>query len=230
LKQVGGSLEKFYTDLQGLWREINFRRPNSMECPVDIHHYNALLQEDWVYTFLDGLDDRLDNIWSYVLQMQPFPSIEQAYAHVSREALRQVVMGFGDPDSPSNVVLATKGLKLNLAPSSAGAASIPHSRRQNGTSRSRNSRNTSDGLKCSHCGKQNHTNDNCFKNIGYPDWWYELQAKKKNNGTGINASTGKVAVASTEAHLSLIPQAQSQDAGPNSDIGYSHQGDNWVWY
>jgi hypothetical protein len=60
LKQAGGSLEKFYTDLQGLWHEIDFRRPNLMECPLDIHHYNALLQEDRVYTFLDGIDDRLD--------------------------------------------------------------------------------------------------------------------------------------------------------------------------
>jgi hypothetical protein len=59
-----------------------------------------------------------------------------------------------------------------------------------------------------------------LKKNGYPDWWYELQAKKKkNDGTGTNASTGKVAVASAEPHLSLIPQAQSQDVGPNSNIG-----------
>jgi hypothetical protein len=44
LKQVGGSLEKFYNELQGLWREIDFRRPNPMECPIDIQHYNSLIQ------------------------------------------------------------------------------------------------------------------------------------------------------------------------------------------
>jgi hypothetical protein len=69
LKQAGGSLENFYTDLQGLWCEIDFQRSNPMECPADIHHYNALLQEDRVYTFLDGIDDRLDNIQRDVLQM-----------------------------------------------------------------------------------------------------------------------------------------------------------------
>jgi len=55
---------------------------------ADIHHYNALVQEDRVYLFLDGLDDRLDHIRGDVLQMHPFPSIEQAYAHVRREVLR----------------------------------------------------------------------------------------------------------------------------------------------
>jgi hypothetical protein len=43
LRQSGGSLEKYYTNLQCLWREIDFRRPNPMECAADIHHYNALV-------------------------------------------------------------------------------------------------------------------------------------------------------------------------------------------
>ncbi|RVW71047.1 hypothetical protein CK203_057859 [Vitis vinifera] len=52
IKQARGSLEIYYNDLQGLWREIDFRRPNPMECAVDIHNYNLLLlQEDRVYVF-----------------------------------------------------------------------------------------------------------------------------------------------------------------------------------
>jgi hypothetical protein len=112
LKQAGGPLEKFYTDLQGLWHEIDFRWPNPMECPADIHHYNTLLQEDRVYTFIDGIDNRLDHIRSDVLQMRPFPSIEQDYAHVRREALRQAVMSAEDTHTASGAVLATKGLRL----------------------------------------------------------------------------------------------------------------------
>ena len=57
LRQTRGSLEKYYNDLQGLWREIDFRHPNPMECPTDIKKYNHLLQEDRVYTFLNRLDD-----------------------------------------------------------------------------------------------------------------------------------------------------------------------------
>ena len=36
LKQAGGSIEKYYNDLQGLWREIDFRRPNPVTCAHDI--------------------------------------------------------------------------------------------------------------------------------------------------------------------------------------------------
>jgi hypothetical protein len=74
MKQSGESIETYYNCLQGLWREIDFRRPNPMECTVDIQKYNALLQEDRVYTFWGGLDDRLDNIRSDVLQLKPFPN------------------------------------------------------------------------------------------------------------------------------------------------------------
>jgi len=112
LKQASGSLEKYYTDLQGLWREIDFRRPNPIECSVDIQHYNKITQEDRVYVFLDGLDDRLDKIRADVLQMKPFPSVEQAYAHVRREAIRQQVMTSHNTDGIPGAVLASKGLML----------------------------------------------------------------------------------------------------------------------
>ena len=117
LKQVGGSLEKYYNDFQGLWREIDFRRPNPMECEVDIHNYNLLFQEDKVYVFLDGLDDRLDKIRGDVLQLHPFPIVEQAYAHIRREALRQSVMITGSADTIYGVVLATKEAHTNPWPS-----------------------------------------------------------------------------------------------------------------
>jgi hypothetical protein len=45
-----------------------------MECVIDVQHYNDLLQEDRVYAFLDGLDDRLDNIRSDIIQMRPVTS------------------------------------------------------------------------------------------------------------------------------------------------------------
>jgi hypothetical protein len=82
MKQSGEPIETYYNCLQGLWKEIDFRRPNPMECVYDIQKYNTLLQEDRVYTFLDGLDDRLDKIRSDVLQLKPFPTVEQAYVYV----------------------------------------------------------------------------------------------------------------------------------------------------
>ena len=53
------------------------------------HEVCRRLQEDRVYVFLDGLDDRLDKIKSDVLQIKLFPIVEQAYAYVQREDTRQ---------------------------------------------------------------------------------------------------------------------------------------------
>lgn len=35
LQQGGGSIETYYNNLQGLWREIDFRRPNPMKFEID---------------------------------------------------------------------------------------------------------------------------------------------------------------------------------------------------
>jgi hypothetical protein len=43
MKQVGGSIEKYYNNLHGLWLDSDFRRPNPMECTTDIQRYNSIL-------------------------------------------------------------------------------------------------------------------------------------------------------------------------------------------
>lgn len=61
---------------------------NLME-PRLIGNYIFVLQENYVYTFLDGLDDRLDKIRGDIIQLTLFSIIEQAYAVVRREDLMQ---------------------------------------------------------------------------------------------------------------------------------------------
>ncbi|XP_059440183.1 uncharacterized protein LOC132172662 [Corylus avellana] len=224
LKQAGGSLEKYFTDLQGLWREIDFRRPNPMECVADIKHYNDMLQEDRVYVFLDGLDDRLDKIRGDILQMKPFPTIEQAYAHVRREAVRQAVMITGDSSDNPGAVLASKSFRSGQnIPSSTKSLSLGNGK---GSNPSR-PRIPSDGTKCSHCGNSKHTRDTCFKLHGYPDWWNELQARKRRDA-GSDGGTGQAAVATTEPCLSLVETSKGDALA--TDPGYSYQGDHWAWY
>ena len=92
VKQAGSSVETYYSQLQGLWRELDVRRPNPMTCPADIEKYNKLVREDRVVTFLDGLEDRLDNVRATILQLRPFPTLEQVFALVNREENRQGVM------------------------------------------------------------------------------------------------------------------------------------------
>jgi len=145
LKQASGSIEKYYNKLQGLWREIDFHRPNPMECTTDIQRYNSILQEERMYMFLDELDDRLDHVRSDVLRMKPFPSIEQAYAHIRREDLRQSVMVSGAEAVTSGAVMAIKGVRssqplISLKPGSSSRFKGHY-----------------DGNKCTHCGSTKHT-------------------------------------------------------------------------
>jgi len=50
-----------------------------MKCKADIQSYNSILQEDRVYNYLNGLDDRMDKVRWVMLQIQPFPTVEQTY-------------------------------------------------------------------------------------------------------------------------------------------------------
>ncbi|XP_073025411.1 uncharacterized protein [Primulina eburnea] len=213
MKQVGGSIEKYYNDLQGLWREIDFRRPNPMKCATDIQSYNSILQEERVYTFLDGLDDRLDHVRSDVLCLKPFPSIEQAYADIRREDLRQFVMISGVESVASGAAMAIKGVKSGQ-PQRPGSFS--------------RSKGHSDGNKCTHCGSTKHTRETCFKLHGYPDWWHELQARKKRDALATEDGPSRAAVAMAGSQLSLIPVAETSTSTP--DQGCSQQGDHWAWY
>ena len=62
---------------------------------------------EFIYIFLDELDDRLDKTQSDVLQLTPFPMVEQAYTHVRREDVRQMVMTSGADNAPG-LVTASK--------------------------------------------------------------------------------------------------------------------------
>ena len=177
-----------------------------MICPAYIQYFNNMLQEDRVYTFLDGLDDKLDNIRSDVLQLKPFPTLEQAYAHVRREAVRQAVMTANNGEEAVGAVLASRSLKQGP---STTANSLSLNGKFNSVSKSKD---PSNDIKCSHCGNSKHTRDTCFKLHGYPDWWHELQAKRQRDGNGKDGGasknaangTGKAAIASSESQLSLI--------------------------
>lgn len=46
MRLAGGSIEEYHNGLQGLWREIDFRRLDPMECLADIKRCNLAIQED----------------------------------------------------------------------------------------------------------------------------------------------------------------------------------------
>ena len=147
---------------------------------------------------------------SDVLRLKPFPSIEQSYAHVRREELRQSVMISGAKVVTNGAVMATKGVRSCQSQTLLKSGS------------SSRSRGHFDGNKCTHCGSTKHTRVTCFKVHGYPDWWHELQARKKRDASATEDVRGRVAVATAESQLSLIPVAEPSVSTP--DQGNCGQG------
>ena len=189
-------IETYYNILQGLWREIDFRHPNPMVCNTDIHKYNSILQEDRVYTFLDGFNDRLDKIRADVLQMQPFPTLEQAYAQVRREAIRQSVMMTNEDNISGDVMLSKGGQKTQqLLSFQTSSNDKPNTITK--------PKPQVEGGGCTHYGNMKHTKETCFKLHGYPDWWQELKVKKKCKANGGN-QPGRVTLMNAEPQLSLV--------------------------
>lgn len=47
-------VEGYYIDLQSIWQEIDYRRPNPMKCNTNTEIYNKIVQMDHVYTLLAG--------------------------------------------------------------------------------------------------------------------------------------------------------------------------------
>jgi GAG-pre-integrase domain/Integrase core domain/gag-polypeptide of LTR copia-type len=189
VKQAGGSVEVYYTQLQGLWKELDVRRPNPMTSPVDIEKHNNLVQEDRVLTFLDGLDDRLDSIRATVLQLKPFPTIEQAFALVRREENRQTVMLNKWDGSENSMVMLVRNQTLAINKPDFKPKPSPV-----------------EG--CTYCHNSRHTRDKCFKLIGYPPGWKDRKKKRQGDGQQYRGEAQMVA-----ADSNTVPIVQDAPVG-----------------
>lgn len=100
----------------------------------------------------------------------------------------------------SGAVMAIKGVKSGQSQKSGSSS---------------RSKGHSDVNKCTHCGSTKHTPEICFKLHGYPDWWHELQARKKRDAPATEDVPGRAAMATTESQLSLIPVAEPFTSTPD---------------
>ncbi|XP_071704383.1 uncharacterized protein [Rutidosis leptorrhynchoides] len=176
IKQEGKSVEELWLKLQGIWGEIEMRDPNPMEHPNDIVKYNNIRFEQKLFQFLNALDQKHDNIKRELLRIEPLPSVEGAYAAIRKENAHQTIFGT-KTDIPTNSGIVS-GL---VAPASKSKEPDGHglvSRNQRRSDYSSSSRDK-DNLKCSECGLKRHTKEQCFKVIGYPEWWNDGHKKGK---------------------------------------------------
>jgi len=69
----------------------------------------------------------------------------------------------------------------------------------------------SNGGKCTYCGNARYTSNTYFKLHGYPEWWHELQVKKKEDTTTLENDTGKATVVTVESQLLLVSECSQSN-------------------
>ncbi|VFR00760.1 unnamed protein product [Cuscuta campestris] len=190
IKQGAQPLEKIYSQLQAVWKEIDRCRPNPMKCPEDMTIFTQIQQQNRLYQFLQAVNEEFDAGKRDLLKTEPLPSVEEAYAQIRREAARKGIMK-GEGGGPSS----------GETPSGIGGGLVATRvavRSENRQSSSRTYEEKSH-LKCTYCGGIKHTAEGCFKRIGYPEWWPDSPKRGKKPSGVVGAAVGNPETTSTAA-------------------------------
>ena len=97
-RQGGCPLVEYYNELNSIFMELHYRRPNDMTCVANIGKQRKCTIEDRIYIFLTNLDHG----WKVVfLATSPLANLKETYSLDHREAQRQVTMGTKDHSEAS---------------------------------------------------------------------------------------------------------------------------------
>ncbi|XLR02966.1 hypothetical protein S83_069164 [Arachis hypogaea] len=190
-KQGQDTLEEFWNKLQAIWMVIDRKQPNPMKCSDDIAIFNKIKQEQRLYQFLTGIDEKFEAIRRDLLMQEKTPSVESAYAAVRREAARLHILK-PTTSSRGDTLLGKVGIGLI-------ARNRPQGQGWNrsetaGRRSSQRDKEDKSHLHCTHCGMKKHTKKTCFKIMGYPEWWED--PKQKNCKAATIVGTPKTASSS----------------------------------
>ncbi|KAJ0948539.1 hypothetical protein HanRHA438_Chr01g0028421 [Helianthus annuus] len=213
LRQGSDTLEDLWNKLQSIWMSIDRRDPNPMKDPEDIQMYNKKTQEQRLYQLLTALDDKMEPVKRDILKKDPLPTVEMAYATIRREDARMNILRSGPSDNESTEI----GM---------GLAAKDWSQRTKFRPRDKEDKSK---LFCTYCQMKRHTKDQCFKIVGYPEWWGDGQKQKNSgaDGKGTPAAGGGVAPVEKGSSGGFGGLAATTD---DTSIGHSYEGDRWAWY
>ncbi|XP_043687765.1 uncharacterized protein LOC122638984 [Telopea speciosissima] len=170
------TLSEYYCELRSLWQELDYYDNFQLDCPSDITKFQLREDKFRVYTFLTGLNVEYDQLRSQVLSRSPFSTLEQAYFMIQLADTRHSTM----------------------LPTTQPERSALISSRGNSSSTSTRSSFEKEPLKCTHCGKERHTVDFCWKLHGRPS----DSSDGRSGGRGRGRGRDRGGRGGTQAHLS----------------------------
>ena len=136
-----------------------------MKYPEYITIFNSFIQRQCLYQFLVGIPDTFDKERRDLLNRDPLPTLDEAYATIRCEIALQGIMTVASSSGffPSKIV---QGLVMRHRSEMLSQRDIDNSNRDKSH------------LRCSYCGGSKHTKEGCFKILRYPKWWDEHQQRK----------------------------------------------------
>lgn len=189
-RQDGASVSTYYTKLRVMWDELQSVLPNprcscdGCSCGIG-KKLEDVKEKERLYEFLLGVDGEYSTIRTQILAMNPIPTLGAAYHLVSEdEQQRNVTTG-----------------KRNIVDATAFQAFVPSKRdvhqQPNKNNQTESKQNAGDQIEhCTHCNKDGHNRDGCFKRIGYLEWW---------PGKGTKREKTKPRAACVESETSPMP-------------------------
>ena len=170
-----------------------------MKDPCDIIIYNQITQQNRLYQFLAGINETFDKDRRDLLLLDPLPTVEEAYASIRREILRRGIMKTNpsfDFESPgTGGIFSAKGKAYR-----------------------RDDEKTH--LKCTYCGGNRHTRNECFKLVGYPEWWPDTKKRGERKPARFSDQnqTGKAAVGWSTERPTSMEEGERPDEAMNITV------------
>jgi hypothetical protein len=174
LKQGEHNITDYFTELRGLWEELDQYRPiPQCTCPMPctclaMRNAKGFRAEDRIIQFLIGLNEEYQGVASQVLLMDPMPPINRVFSMVMQQE-RKLQYGVVHVQNTSledntGLVNAANGQK----PFGKGRGGTPFQGRGRGNG---NGRGNGSSRYCTFCERTNHTVDTCYRKHGYPPNW-----------------------------------------------------------
>ena len=172
----------------------------------DITIFNTFIQKQRLFHFLAEIHDTFDKEKRDLLNQDPLPTVEMAYATISCEISRRGIMNHTSSPGkiPSEIGNGLTFKRLSDVSFRCDMEDKTH-------------------LRCSHCGGSRHTKEGCFKLIGFPEWWEEHRQRKAATKVQSTRTGGKAHMVTygltIETPLTKEPTPHEKNKGERNEEG-----------
>ncbi|KAL0373951.1 UNVERIFIED_CONTAM: hypothetical protein Sradi_3310800 [Sesamum radiatum] len=172
------SVTEYFTKITMLWDELTCLDPVPA-CTYNVHRQVSEREASrQLMRFLMGLNAVFDHVRSQILLMEPRPHVEKAFSMV-HSVEKQLQVQIHLPESSAIYQIQQKGWK---------GRGVIYKR----------------SAMCDYCKKSGHQKDQCFKLTGIPEWYRNLNEKKKKGagrGRGFIVAVGEATLSTSAQTL-----------------------------